>query len=390
MKKEIKFTVMLILLLMLALSACSPQQTDENPETPFQATIVPADAVIASGTLKPEQAVHLAFQAGGMVEEVLVQTGDTVSEGEMLARLANAAQAEAQLAAAQLELTDAQQTLDTLIRTGNANRAETWAAYMQAQQARSAAQSQWDDLDLDAIQDEIDDLEIDLRDRQDELDDAQETFDKYADLDENNATRQDAKDALTDAQKAYNEAQRDLEAKIQERDTLRAALDNALALEAEAQHQCEISSDGPNTDTLALAQARVDNANAQVAAAEDYLSYYQLTAPFSGTIADVQIETGELTGPEMRAISLANDAAWEVITIDVTELEVVKISNGQQVTFTADAIPDVTMTGTVSEISESAYTQSGDVIYTVTITVDEVDPAARWGMTVEVTFEAGE
>ncbi|MCB2178340.1 HlyD family secretion protein [bacterium] len=391
MKKTIKITVLLTLLILAAmLTACASQTTDDSIDTTIQGTVVPPDAVIASGTLKPSQAVHLNFQAAGMVENVQVKIGDIVAQGDVLATLANANQAEAQLTAAKLELTNAQQALDTLTRTGDANQAETWSAYMQAQAARAAAQTQWDDLDQDAIQDEIDDLEIDLRDRQDELDDAQEKFNKYADLNENNATRQDAKDALDEAQKATNEAQRALEEKTQERDLLQAALDNALALEAEAQHQWELSADGPNADTLALAQARLENAQAQVAAAEGLLTYYQITAPFSGAIADVRIEAGELAGPEMRAISLADKSSWVVETTDVTELEIVKIYSGQAVTFTADAISGATMNGTVSQISQSAYTQSGDVIYTVTIDVDEVDPAVLWGMTVEVTFEAGE
>lgn len=46
------------------------------------------------------------------------------------------------------------------------------------------------------------------------------------------------------------------------------------------------------------------------------------------------------------------------------------------------------MQGVVSEISQSSYTQSGDVIYTVRIKVNEIDPRVKWGMTVEVIFES--
>jgi HlyD family secretion protein len=65
---------------------------------------------------------------------------------------------------------------------------------------------------------------------------------------------------------------------------------------------------------------------------------------------------------------------------------VVNIREGQDVTFTADALPGVTMQGVVTEVSQSSYTQNGDVIYTVKIKANEVDPRVRWGMTVEVTF----
>jgi hypothetical protein len=45
------------------------------------------------------------------------------------------------------------------------------------------------------------------------------------------------------------------------------------------------------------------------------------------------------------------------------------------------------MKGTVVQISQSSFVQSGDVIYTVRIQADEVDPRLKWGMTVEVNFE---
>jgi len=41
----------------------------------------------------------------------------------------------------------------------------------------------------------------------------------------------------------------------------------------------------------------------------------------------------------------------------------------------------------VEEISQSFKSQGGDILYTVRIKVDDVDPRMRWGMTVEVTFE---
>jgi hypothetical protein len=53
-----------------------------------------------------------------------------------------------------------------------------------------------------------------------------------------------------------------------------------------------------------------------------------------------------------------------------------------------DALNEVVMSGSVSEISQSSLLQSGDVIYTVRIQADEVDPRVKWGMTVEITFES--
>jgi hypothetical protein len=46
------------------------------------------------------------------------------------------------------------------------------------------------------------------------------------------------------------------------------------------------------------------------------------------------------------------------------------------------------MNGVVTEISGSSFVQGGDVLFTVRIQAEEVDPRVRWGMTVEVAFES--
>ena len=103
-------------------------------------------------------------------------------------------------------------------------------------------------------------------------------------------------------------------------------------------------------------------------------------------MSDVNVADGEQVGPQTWAVKLADTSSWDVETSDVTELEVVNVQEGQKISFTADALPDVTMNGVVTEISQSSYTQNGDVIYTVKIDADKVDPRVRWGMTVEVVF----
>lgn len=388
MKKTSYNLMMLIIILALGLTACANQQATPAQDNVPTGSSVSSDAVVAEGHLKPVHAANLSFQARGIVKEVNVKIGSQVSAGDVLARLSNASQAEAQLAAANLELLDAQQTLDTLSRTGDANRAAAWDAYQKTQIVRANAQKAWDDVNPRDIQNRIDDQQATVNDRKKDLEDAQDEFDKYKDLDKENSKRKTAEDDLRSAQKDYDTAVAELEAIQRESDSARAALDSALAAEAEAKHQYELSADGANADQLALAQSRLDNAQAQVAAAESVLSNYVLAAPFDGVVADVAVSVGEQVGAESRAVSIADTSSWMIETADITELEVVNIAVGQAVTFTTDSLPDVTMMGVVTAVSQSSFTQSGDVIYTVYIDVEEADPQVKWGMTVEVTFEA--
>ncbi len=387
MKKTINNLMILIVILALGLTACANQEAAPTQDTAPDSQVVSSSAVVAEGHLKPIHAANLAFQARGIVEQVNVKIGDRVSAGDVLARLSNADQAEAGLAAANLELLSAQQALDALNRTGGASLAASWTAYMNAQTVRAEAERDWEDLNVDDIDDRIEDAKAEIEDLKTELEDAQDEFDKYKDLDKDNTRRQTAEDDLETAQENYNEAVRDLEEITRERDTIRAALDSALAAEAEAKYQWEISSDGANRDQLAFAESRLENAKAQVTAAKAALDNYIITASFDGVVVDVGVSVGEQVGAESRAVSVADTSSWMIETSDVTELEVVDIAVGQTVTFTADALPDVTMGGMVTAVSQSSFTQSGDVIYTVYIEVQDVDPRVKWGMTVEVTFE---
>ncbi|HMS00028.1 MAG TPA: efflux RND transporter periplasmic adaptor subunit [Anaerolineales bacterium] len=385
MKNKTKTFMMLTLIAALILTACANQPA--GTPAPASESVAATDSVIAEGKIRPVHAANLSFQAFGIVESVNVKIGDSVKKGDVLARLANASLAEAQFRAANLELVGAQQALDSLNRNGSANLAATWTAYMNAQKVRETAERDWEALNVDSIEDRIEDAKADLEDLEEDLQDAQDEFDKYKDLDKDNSKRVTAEDALETAQENYNEALRDLDEITRERDTVRAALDAALGTEAEAKYQFEISSSGVNEDQLALATARLQSADAQIMAARANLSNYVIAAPFDGVVADVAVEAGEQVSPENRIVSIADTSAWLIETTDVTELEVVKLSVGQNVTFTADALDDVTMNGVVTEISQSSVLQGGDVIYTVRIAANDVDPRVMWGMTVEVTFE---
>ena len=385
MNKTIYKALMIGLVATLILTACANQAA--GTPAPASDNVIAPDSVIAEGRLEPVHAANLSFQARGIVESVNVKIGDSVKKGDVLAKLSNASVAEAQLSAANLELVGAQQALDSLNRNGSANLAATWTAYMNAQEVRETAERDWEALNVDSIEDRIEDAKAEVEDKDADLQDAQDEFDKYKDLDKDNSKRVTAEDELETAQEDYNEAMRSLEEITRERDTVRAALDAALATEAEAKYQYETSADGVNADQLALATSRLENAQAQVTAAQTNLSNYVLTAPFGGVVAEVAVKAGEQVSPENRIVSIADTSAWVIETTDVTELEVVKLSVGQNVTFTADALPDVTMNGVVAEISQSSVLQGGDVIYTVRIAAHNVDPRVKWGMTVQVVFE---
>src|SRR5215216_6588517 len=73
------------------ISACAnqpaPTEQSRAPLTGVAGDAVSSDTVIAEGHLEPARDTILSFQSNGMVVDVAVKIGDTVKEGDVLARL---------------------------------------------------------------------------------------------------------------------------------------------------------------------------------------------------------------------------------------------------------------------------------------------------------------
>lgn len=139
---------------------------------------------------------------------------------------------------------------------------------------------------------------------------------------------------------------------------------------------------------VAQAEAGVAQAEAGVAAAETAVAQAQaladkavLRAPFAGTVAQIEAAEGELAGTAVPIVTLADFSGWLVKTTDLTELDVPLVAEGAPAQITIDALPNATLTGTVTHIAHTATLSRGDIVYEVTITLDDPPPALRWGMT---------
>jgi multidrug efflux pump subunit AcrA (membrane-fusion protein) len=372
----------LMVIMVLIISACAPKTT----ATPEPKPVVAAGKVVAEGHIVPNEDVRLSFMSRGKVDEVMVKEGDMVSTDQVLLRLGDREQADAAVVGAELAQLNARQDLAKFKRTAGIATADAWQKYLDSQVLRAEAERAWEKFDQDAQDIVIDDRKADMEDRAKDLKDAQETFDKYKDLDKDNSKHKQAKDDLTRAQNDYNEAVRKYEEEVRKGQDLQAALDVARSVGAEAKRKYEAVMSGPDAEDLAVLEASLANADAQLTTAKKALESYDITAPFAGMVTDLNVIKGEMIGPEKWAVQMADVSQWFVDTSDLTELEVVKVNIGDTVKVVADALPDVTMTGIVQDISRNFVSQSGDILYTVSIKLQDVDERMRWGMTVEVTF----
>jgi multidrug resistance efflux pump len=114
-----------------------------------------------------------------------------------------------------------------------------------------------------------------------------------------------------------------------------------------------------------------------------------LVAPFDGTVSDIYIRVGEqVVGGQIgqAVMELGDLATLRVETSDLRETDVGRITIGQEVDITFDALPDTLLKGHVVYISPKSSSEKGGVNYTTIIEFDDFDPRLRWGMTAYVNI----
>jgi multidrug resistance efflux pump len=85
-------------------------------------------------------------------------------------------------------------------------------------------------------------------------------------------------------------------------------------------------------------------------------------------------------------IVLGDVAHMQIKTTDLSERDIVDVEIGQSVNVYIEAL-DLTVTGKVAQISPISETVGGDVVYPVTIELDEQPQGLLWGMTAEVEIQ---
>jgi len=132
---------------------------------------------------------------------------------------------------------------------------------------------------------------------------------------------------------------------------------------------------------------QIEAAKARVAQTQASLDEAVLLAPLDGVVAALDIQVGESASPGVRVASLADLTQWQVETDDLSEVDVVGVQAGADVSVTVDALPGVTLKGKVTSITPRSAVKRGDVTYTVKVALSEPDARLKWGMTAFVDIK---
>ena len=126
-------------------------------------------------------------------------------------------------------------------------------------------------------------------------------------------------------------------------------------------------------DSVKSSQLNVESAENQLSSAKKSLDDYRVTAPISGTVITKNAKVGDnINATYANPLAVIYDLSKVKFRMKVDELDVLKIAVGQEVTVTADALPEVEMTGHITNISLEAITNGGVTEYPVTVEMDEV------------------
>ncbi len=320
------------------------------------------DALIsATGSLMPERSQALVFDTAGRVTEVLVNEGDQVQAGQVLARLDTAdltlslQQAQAALAVSQANL-------------ARATTPPTDAELASAAASVTAAETALERLKAGPSEIDLQLAEMSISQAKNSLYGAQGNRDALA----GNPAAGGGSLATAEAQVLNAE----IGVKVAElnRDKLllppdASSLRSAEAQIAQARANLARLRALPSAEDVRVAEAQVAQSQVSVTLAQNRLADAELKAPHVGEIAALSLHTNDTASPGMSVGSLI-DASRFHLDVAIDETEIAKVVVGQPARLTLDSYPGTPVTGTVSAIDLVGSNALGIVNYTVTIAIE--------------------
>jgi HlyD family secretion protein len=418
------------LLAVLATAACGaapPAPTVKIDRGPVAVT------VSASGTLASISEQNLGFPAGGQLAEVLVKVGDRVQPGQVLARLDDFALRQT-LAQNRAQLASEQANLDG-IRSGNA----VGAAADSADQAGEILDATEDQVEatekanssatgrarkqLSFDRSALDRAEAQLR--SDQAACAATAAAPVAGTTTTTTTTNPACDQVATDQSAVQQArgtvlssQTAVDAAEQKERTDEAAgrlsVENARQGVVSARNDRE-SAAAERPGDIGEQAGKVRDKQAAVRQAERDVERAVLRAPAAGVVSAINGAAGEFVGaasgttplapgsgarlpdlaiptgegvsvtpaPGGDAFMVLDDVASYQLVVPFEESDAVRVTVGQQVQVSVDAVPGLTLPATVIAISPTGDVVSGIVNFYATIELARADPQLRIGQTAE-------
>ncbi len=385
-------TIIAVVLTSVALFGCGDSEDVSDSEESQTVKVTRGNlmtTISSFGSISMPNQAELTFGSGSTstvytVSEVNVKFGDTVKEGDVLAKLDTAS----------LERAVEQEEAD--LRTADINLEQLYEQFSNSAIADAQATVRDAEVSLENTQRTLtttrSNCEIDILNAEDAADDAYTAYIDFLIENTGQLTQSSVAEQKDDLYLTYEEELDDLETVVLNCESSIATAANNVAkaedtLRNEQEDLAEMLA-GPEDNDVELLQIQVDNAQIALDDAKDQLEAATILAPFDGIVAVVGAIVGDEVTTNTVIVHLVNTSDVE-IDAAVDEIDVASVKAGQIAIVELDAIPDARMKGTVTAISPIATSQSGVTTYDIAVDVQNADTYdLKEGMSATITIMA--
>lgn len=385
-QSRLSMIVPIVLIVMMITGCSSPKTASGEAGTGVVTESTMTDTVESSGSVSAKQLAVITWETSGTVQEVNVATNDKATDGDILMKLnsttapAEVIQAISTLITAQQNLTNAKESNTSLAEAEVALNTTKDAYYKALGQSYTLGQTVGSE-DYNAI------LRVNVINAQAAYDKAKDNYDGYSESSDSDTRKAEARASLAQATLDLKEATSIYNyytstPNAMDSATISGNLNLAKAQMDDAQRAYDLIKNGDNSDAITSAQAAVDAAQATV-------NKLSIIAPFSGEVAVIYSQVGDVVSAGTEALALVDRTKLYVdVQVDETSIANVKVGNTADITF--DSLNGLATTGKVTMIDPIGTSTSGVVNYTVRVELDKSDPQILIGATATVVINIGE
>ena len=347
--------IMLIVLMLFSITAlslsCAGGEDSTSGSEQQIVTVQRGDLTIditAVGNLALSQKEKLAFEIPGTVAEVLVEEGDTVEEGQVLAKL-DTSEWEEQLSALEDQITASERQLTAK----QLDLLQAEINLINAEVALEKTDTTYSVSDFEVAQAEVDEAERNL----------EETLDKLYRYPVGGPGYEVYQGILLQAQARLDSAEAMLDAMLSGFDTEDVVIKKL---------QVEIARGRLEDARKAVEDAQKAIEDAQKELNEVKYKSPEITAPIAGFITKVNVEGGDEVMKGTVAVELADPTKFEA-DILVNEMDIFQVKVGGEATVQVDAMQMIVLPAEVTRIAPTAIVQAGVVNYEVKVDIRSLE-----------------
>lgn len=345
--------------------------------------------ISSTGTITPVQSVNLSPKTAGVLKRLLVEQGDRVEQGQVIAYM-DQQDLKGQLLQAQAGVAQARANLEKL-RNGSRPEeiAQSKARLNQAQQQLLALQNGNRTQDISQAQSQV----VSAQAR---VNLANSKLRQYTQLKNAGAV---SLERFNEINADVETATADLAAARQKLDLLKTGSRNedvgrAQASVAEARAAYALTANGPRAEDIRQAEAQVASAVGQLEVIQSRMADTIIRAPFAGIVTQKYASVGAFVTPTTSASNTSSATSTSIVAVaqaleilaKIAEVDIGKIRLGQPVEINVDSYPEKVFRGRVRLVSPEAVIDQNVTTFQVRVSILTGQKQLLSGMNADLIF----